>query len=136
MWAPHPRPLSPREEGSVSLHRASRGPLTPGPSPQGGDGRDAKSAYTKLPLRCANGGKPLSWAVPQLLVGPFRHCDMNFLRSSPFRALSPASLLQAFIFSCWLILAADRHSDMNFLRSSPFSALSPASLLHVAIFSC
>src|SRR3989442_3794040 len=32
---PHPRPLSPREEGSVSLHRASRGPLTPGPSPQG-----------------------------------------------------------------------------------------------------
>src|SRR3989442_3597426 len=33
--APHPRPLSPREEGSVSLHRASRGPLTPGPSPQG-----------------------------------------------------------------------------------------------------
>src|SRR5437879_11482105 len=65
---------------------------------------------------------------------------MNFLRSSPFSALSPASLLQDFIFCCWLVLAwllaADRHSDMNFLRSSPLSALSPASLLHEAIFSC
>src|SRR5882762_6017228 len=41
MWAPHPRPLSPREEGSVSLHGASRGPLTPGPSPQGKRGASA-----------------------------------------------------------------------------------------------
>src|SRR5258708_25980989 len=65
---------------------------------------------------------------------------MNFLRSSPFSALSAASLLQDFIFCCWLVLAwllaTDRHSDMNFLRSSPLSALSPASLLHEAIFSC
>src|SRR5207302_1509830 len=39
MWAPHPRPLSPREEGSVSLHRASRGAPHPRPLSPREEGR-------------------------------------------------------------------------------------------------
>src|SRR5262249_52713208 len=77
---------------------------------------------------------------------PFKHAEMNFLRSSPLR--SPASFLQVFILSCcavnfssepavpWSAWSPLRHSDMNFLRSSPVSFLSPASLLHVLIFCC
>src|ERR1700724_963542 len=67
---------------------------------------------------------------------------MNALRSSPFRPLLPASALQLFIFSCWLLpLAwlvplADRQVFMYALRSSPLSPCVFASALQLVIFSC
>lgn len=46
-----------------------------------------------------------SWsaAIHRRKCHPFKHDDMNFLRSSPLSFLSLASLLQVFIFSCCAI---------------------------------
>ena len=45
--------------------------------------------------------KRLIFPTSMRALSAFRQSLMNFLRSSPF--LPPASLLQAFIFSCWVI---------------------------------
>src|SRR5574337_1014276 len=89
---------------------------------------------------------------------PLRQLDMKALRSSPFKPLTPASLLQAVILSCCVAPAAgvaadllagvagvagaaapflpDRQLDMKALRASPDRFLALASALHWVMRSC
>src|SRR5690242_2096697 len=67
---------------------------------------------------------------------------MKLLRSSPFKFLRLACLLQSVVLSCCVLCLAPalgalpplRQELMNFLRSSPF--LSPACLLQAVMRSC
>src|ERR1035438_3905225 len=76
------------------------------------------------------------------LVEPLRQVDMKALRSSPFRFLAAACLLQAVIFSCCVILAGAaagvplRQDDINVLRSSPLRLFAVACALQSFIFCC
>src|SRR5690349_14365239 len=119
------------------------------PSPAHRPGRATRGARSGKMSGKMSGKKKRAYRFPSMPpAGNAYYFDrqslMNFLRSSPFIFLSPASLLHDFIFSCCafcLSLAPPpfspfRHELMNFLRESPSIFLSPASLLQLAMRSC